>query len=87
MCGNFNGDISDDMVGKDGLLYKDAISFGQSWQHGRKKQCDVGITQHEVSSAYPHELVVSLNLSSHIQVFYACFIAINIIMSENFDRA
>ena len=49
MCGNFNGEAADDFMGKDKKLHDNAISFSQSWQHGRKKICAVGITQQEVS--------------------------------------
>ena len=49
MCGNFNGDPSDDFKGKDGVLHRTAIEFAKSWQHGRQSSCQVGVTQQEVS--------------------------------------
>ena len=32
MCGNFNGDASDDFLGGDKQLHTDQDAFGQSWR-------------------------------------------------------
>jgi len=50
MCGNFNGQPSDDFIGKEKILHPTAIEFAKSWQHGRQDVCSVGVTQQEVSS-------------------------------------
>lgn len=52
MCGNFNGKAKDDFIGKDKVRYADSVGFSQSWQHGRKSTCSVGITQQEVSACF-----------------------------------
>jgi len=52
LCGNYNGDADDDFLGKGEKLYGNAVDFAQSWKHG-KKQCDIGLSQNEVSCC-PH---------------------------------
>ncbi|KAF6030812.1 BMPER [Bugula neritina] len=50
MCGNFNGQPSDDFIGKEKILHPTAIEFAKSWQHGRQDVCSVGVTQQEVQA-------------------------------------
>ena len=35
LCGNYNGIDSDDLTGKNGVLYLDANAFGKTWRVGR----------------------------------------------------
>ncbi len=37
LCGNYNNIENDDLTGKNGVLYLDSESFGDTWQIGRKK--------------------------------------------------
>ena len=41
LCGNFNGDISDDFNGRHGRLYETGMKFGNSWRVGGYKACSI----------------------------------------------
>ena len=41
LCGNFNGDRSDDLIGRHGSLLSSGQEFGNSWRVGGKKACSV----------------------------------------------
>ena len=37
LCGNYNGIESDDLTGRNGVLYLDANEFGKTWRVGRRR--------------------------------------------------
>ena len=37
LCGNFNGDVTDEYQGRDGVMYGDCDNFGETWRVGRKQ--------------------------------------------------
>lgn len=39
LCGNFNGDASDDLTTKDGILVETPNQMAMSWSTGRVRQC------------------------------------------------
>ena len=39
LCGNYNGRSSDDMIGRDGVLYLDPREFGDTWLVGKDRTC------------------------------------------------
>ena len=41
LCGNFNGDSSDDFNGRHGELYDNGMTFGNSWRVGGYRACSI----------------------------------------------
>jgi hypothetical protein len=41
LCGNFNGDRRDDLIGRHGNLVESGQEFGNSWRVGGKRACSV----------------------------------------------
>ncbi len=41
LCGNFNGDRTDDFYGRDGGFHPDGQSFGDTWRVGGDRACSV----------------------------------------------
>ena len=41
LCGNFNGNPDDDLIGKHGTMLASGQQFGNSWRVGGKKACSV----------------------------------------------
>ena len=41
LCGNFNGDRRDDLIGRHGNLLESGQEFGNSWRVGGKRACSV----------------------------------------------
>ena len=41
LCGNFNGNPEDDLIGKHGAMVPSGQQFGNSWRVGGKKACSV----------------------------------------------
>ncbi|XP_075462776.1 IgGFc-binding protein-like [Ascaphus truei] len=39
LCGNFNGNPGDDLIGRNGSLTNDIVDFGQSWKVGQVPGC------------------------------------------------
>lgn len=41
LCGNYNGNSEDDMLGRDQRMYKDSEQFGDTWRVGSKAACAI----------------------------------------------
>lgn len=41
LCGNYNGVKSDDLIGRDGVMYPNGGEYGHSWRVGSKRACHV----------------------------------------------
>lgn len=59
LCGNFNGDLTDEFTGSDGTLYSESDLFAESWRVGRKRP-GCGLNELPFSAAGMYNNVVAL---------------------------
>ena len=80
LCGNFNGDITDDFSGRHGKMYDTGMTFGNSWRVGGYRACSIQPQDMAVSFEPKHNC--SQSWSSRIQSDRHC----NAIHSTMFEK-